>query len=108
GGALQTHFGWRAAFVALAVLGAALFLVVLVVVPETHPAAERSRGGGPLSALHGMRSLLRRGDVRGYVVAIGVGYAAMAAFLVASPFVGQQLLHLDPFSYGVGLTCAAT
>ncbi|GGA72061.1 Bcr/CflA family drug resistance efflux transporter [Pseudoclavibacter endophyticus] len=108
GGALQTQFGWRAVFVALAVLGALLFLVVLAVVPETHPAAERSRGVGPLSALHGMSSLLRRGDVRGYVVAIGAGYAAMAAFLVASPFVGQRLLHLNPLTYGILLTSAAT
>ncbi|MGO2110174.1 MAG: multidrug effflux MFS transporter [Pseudoclavibacter sp.] len=108
GGALATHAGWRGAFVALAIFGAALFAIVLAFVPETHPPHERSRGAGPFSALQGMGRLLRRGDVRGYVVAIGAGYAAMAAFLVASPFIGQTLLGLDPFGYGIWLTCAAT
>lgn len=108
GGALQTTFDWHAVFVASAVLGVVALLLVLFLVPETHPPSQRTAGSGPLAILQGMGMLLHRGDVRGYVVAIGSAYAAMTAFLVSSPFVGQQVLGLDPFTYGVLLTTAAS
>lgn len=108
GGALQSTFDWHAVFLASAVIGTIALLLVTCLVPETHPPSQRSVGRGPLAILQGMGTLLRRGDVRGYVVAIGAAYAAMTSFLVSSPFVGQQVLGLDPFTYGVLLTSAAS
>lgn len=107
GGALQTTFDWHAVFLASAVLGVLALLLVFFIVPESHPPSARTNGAGPLEMLRGMGRLLRRGDVRGYVIAIGAAYAAMTTFLVSSPFIGQTVLGLDPLTYGILLTMAA-
>ena len=108
GGALVVAWGWRGTFGALATLGVFLLLLVLVFVPETHPPEARANDAGPLALVRGVFVLLGRGEVRGYVVVIGAGYAAMTALLVASPFIGTSVLGLEPLAFGVMMATAAS
>src|SRR5664279_5088807 len=58
GGLIAVHAGWRAVFVALALFGAALWVVVWRRLPETLP-PERRRKAGLRPALRGYATLLR-------------------------------------------------
>jgi DHA1 family bicyclomycin/chloramphenicol resistance-like MFS transporter len=99
GGVLQTVFGWHASFVALIVGGLALAAVVWWLLPETlepraaHPMSARSI----LQSFHGF--LRDRGYVA-HTALIVFTYAGLFAWIVAAPFVLQELYGLSSFAFG--------
>lgn len=89
GGLIAGLAGWRAVFVALAVFGAALWVVVWLRLPETLP-PERRRGAGLRTALQGYGTLLRDRHFVAVAVLPGLGMAVLMSYVVGSPFVLRE------------------
>ena len=113
GGLIAGQWGWRAVFVVLAVFGVALWLVVALRMPETHP-VERRRTGGVRTALSGYASLLRDRHFVALAVLPGLAMAVLMTYVVASPFVLQEGYGLTSQQFallfavnGIGLVLGA-
>ena len=89
GGLIAGQAGWRAVFVALAVFGAALWVVVWRRLPETLP-PERRREAGLRSALRGYATLLRDRQFAAVAVLPGLAMALLMSYVVGSPFVLRE------------------
>jgi DHA1 family bicyclomycin/chloramphenicol resistance-like MFS transporter len=100
GGLIAGEVGWRGVFVALALFGVVLWLVVWRRLPETLP-PERRRHGGLRTALSGYRGLLRDGHFVALAVLPGLGMAALFAYVVGSPFVLRQEYGLSANEFAV-------
>jgi DHA1 family bicyclomycin/chloramphenicol resistance-like MFS transporter len=100
GGALQTGFGWRSAFVTLVAAGLAGATIVWLLLPET--LAKRSPE--PVSPSSILKSY---GVVAGnpaYLAYLGLGtacYAGLFAWISGASFVLQNLYGLSPFAFGI-------
>jgi DHA1 family bicyclomycin/chloramphenicol resistance-like MFS transporter len=113
GGIIAGEVGWRGVFVALALFGVGLWVVVWRRLPETLPEGQR-REGGLRTALGGYRSLLRDGHFVALAVLPGLGMAALFAYVVGSPFVLREQYGLTAHEFallfalnGVGLVGGA-
>ncbi|MBW8870754.1 MAG: multidrug effflux MFS transporter [Leifsonia sp.] len=100
GGALNTVVDWRGLFVFLAVAGAAILLVTLVVFRETLPVAQRVTGGWS-HTLRDYRTLLADRVFLGAVLSQGLLYAALFAYLSGATFVLQDIYGLSPQGYAL-------
>ena len=100
GGLIAGEFGWRAVFVALAVFGVGLWLVVWRRLPETLP-AERRREGGLRTALGGYRLLLRDRHFVALAVLPGLGMAALFAYVMGSPFTLREEYGLTAHQFAL-------
>jgi DHA1 family bicyclomycin/chloramphenicol resistance-like MFS transporter len=99
GSALLSGFGWRGTFAALFLWGVLSLLVVWRLLPETLPPARR----GQLSlaaAFAAYGRLLRDPVALGLLLAGGMSFAAMFAYITASPFYFMQLQGFSPIAYG--------
>lgn len=100
GSLLLVQFGWRGTFAAVVLWGVLSLLVVWWQLPETLPADQR--GQLPLSrafAIYG--SLLVDPVALGLMLAGGMSFAAMFAYITASPFYFIELHGFSPFAYGL-------
>lgn len=100
GGFLVGPLGWRGALAAILVLSVLMLVAVLAVIRETHTAQRRAE-------LHERRltegSPLRELGSRGYLghsLALCLSFAALMAYISASPFVYQSMIGLSPAQYG--------
>ncbi|WP_201452501.1 multidrug effflux MFS transporter [Streptomyces sp. HM190] len=100
GGQILRVTDWRGVFVVLTVIGAALLAVVWARLPETLAPAER-HGGGVAETLHAMRGLLADRVFMGYVLAGGFTFAALFAYISASPFVIQEIYGASPQTFSI-------
>jgi len=89
GGLIAGRWGWRAVFVALALFGAGLLVVVWRRLPETLP-VERRRAAGVRSALSGYATLLRDRHFVAVAILPGLGMAILISYVVGSPFVLRE------------------
>lgn len=94
GGFIADVWMWRAVFVALAVIGVVLMLMVWRFMPETLP-AQRRRIAGPRGAMQGYWTLLRDPKFMGVAVLPGLGLAVIMSYVVSSPFVFQNEFDLS-------------
>ncbi|WP_229074451.1 multidrug effflux MFS transporter [Actinoplanes sp. DH11] len=104
---------WRMSFWAVAGLGVAMVLAVLVAVPESLPAQRRHGGGLRAFAVAGRQVLTRRRYV-GYLLVSGSAMAALFAYVATSAFVLQSMNGMSPVAYSIdfalnaaGMTVAA-
>ncbi|MFD6444253.1 multidrug effflux MFS transporter [Promicromonospora sp. NPDC060204] len=107
------HGPWRWVFVVLAVMGAALAVVVLRVMPETHPPVKRLTGGVRTVA-GGYGKLLRDRHFMALAVIPGLGFGVLMSYVVGSPIIFQQEFGLSEGQFallfavnGVGLVLSA-
>lgn len=100
GGQILRVTDWRGVFVVLTVVGALLAVVVRLRLPETLPPAER-HGGGVGEALRAMRGLLADLPFTGYMLAGGFAFAALFAYISASPFVIQEIYGASPQTFSL-------
>ncbi|WP_406127296.1 multidrug effflux MFS transporter [Streptomyces canus] len=100
GGQILRVTDWRGVFVVLTVIGALLAALVWVRLPETLPAAERHTGGVG-EALHSMRRLLADLPFTGYLLTGGFAFAALFAYVSASPFVIQEIYGASPQTFSL-------
>ena len=98
GGQLLRVTSWRGVFVALAVYGALAGLAVLFLVRESLPATRR-RAGSAAATLASFRVLLGDRRVVACVLAAGLLFAAMFAYISGSTFVLQDLYGLSPQAF---------
>jgi len=99
GSVLLGWFGWRGTFAAVLSWGILSFAVVWWLLPETLP-AER-RGALPLAAAFAAYLQLLRDPVAiGLLLAGGMSFAAMFAYITASPYYFIELQHFSPTAYG--------
>lgn len=98
GGQLLRVTSWRGVFVALAAYGALAGLAVLLVVRESLPATRR-RSGSAAATLASFRVLLGDRRVLACVLAAGLLFAAMFAYISGSTFVLQDLYGLSPQAF---------
>ncbi|WP_454049344.1 Bcr/CflA family efflux MFS transporter [Cellulomonas sp. Marseille-Q8402] len=106
GGSLVGAVGWRGVFGILAGLSALMLVGVLVLVPETLP-RERRTSGGLAATLRDARSVLTNRRYLGWTGALVLSFAAMFAYISASPFVLQNVLGLSVVGYSLAFAANA-
>lgn len=101
GGVLTAAVGWRGLLAIVLGLAVVMLVAVLVVVRETHLKerrdALRAERRGSSS---GAREMLSRTFI-GYAASFAFAFAAMMAYISASPFVYQDMIGLDSAGYGI-------
>src|SRR6478735_427783 len=100
GGQVLQFTDWRGIFVVLTVVGVLLTFVVWKWLHETLPAAERHTGGVG-DALRTMRGLLADRVFTGYMIAGSLAFAALFAYVSASPFVIQEIYGASPQTFSL-------
>ncbi|MBO4259969.1 multidrug effflux MFS transporter [Streptomyces griseorubiginosus] len=100
GGQILRVTDWRGVFVVLTVVGLLLGGLVWTRLPETLPRAER-HAGGVGEALHSMRRLLADLPFTGFMLAGGFAFAALFAYISASPFVIQDIYGASPQTFSL-------
>lgn len=99
GGFLQAAFGWRASFIAMAVIGAMLTVVALMFLPETN--ARKGQAGFSPRAIIGSFAVVG-GDAsyRSYLAMLAFSYCGVFAFLSSSSHVLQDVFHQTSVEFG--------
>nr|WP_078900797.1 multidrug effflux MFS transporter [Streptomyces sp. SBT349] len=100
GGQLMRFTDWRGIFVVLTVAGIALVLVVARWLPETLP-RERRDAGGVRPALRAMGGLFRDRVFTGHLLVGSLTFAALFAYVAASPFVIQEIYGASPQTFSM-------
>ncbi|MEV8586479.1 multidrug effflux MFS transporter [Streptomyces sp. NPDC051180] len=100
GGQILRVTDWRGVFLVLTAIGVLLTAVVWRFLDETLP-AERRQQGGVGAALRTMRGLLADRVFAGYMLAGGFGFAALFAYISASPFVVQEIYGASPQTFSL-------
>ncbi|MFE9686943.1 multidrug effflux MFS transporter [Streptomyces sp. NPDC006285] len=100
GGQVLRVTDWRGVFFVLTVIGIVLTAVVWRLLPETLPPGRR-HDGGTLEALRTMRGLLADRVFTGYMLTGGFAFAALFAYISASPFVVQEIYGASPQTYSI-------
>ncbi|MFF0202688.1 multidrug effflux MFS transporter [Streptomyces sp. NPDC005017] len=90
GGQVLRVTDWRGVFVVLAVIGVLLLGLVWTRLPETLAPEERHRGGIG-ETLRSIRGLLADGPFTRYTLVGSFAFAALFAYISASPFVVQEI-----------------
>jgi MFS transporter, DHA1 family, multidrug resistance protein len=91
GGYLTAYVHWRASYVLLAAMGGLTLLVSALILPETN--RTRLAGGTSGSLTSGYRLLLGSRAFLGYAVGGATTTTAFYAFMSASPFIFENVLH---------------
>ena len=91
---------WRGVFLILAILVTLMALSVLMGLPETLP-RDRRQGGELRTTLRIFRRLLADRLFVGYALSCGLSFAAMFAYISASPFVMQDIYGLSPQAFSL-------
>jgi DHA1 family bicyclomycin/chloramphenicol resistance-like MFS transporter len=92
--------GWRAIFVALAVLSGAVLVACVGWLPESLPRQSRQSGGLRAAGSVYIR-LLKDRSLAGYALTNALVFAAMFAYISGSPFVLEDLHGLSPRQYSI-------
>ncbi|TXS45109.1 Bcr/CflA family efflux MFS transporter [Streptomyces sp. uw30] len=100
GGQILRVTDWRGVFVVLTAVGVLLAVLVWRRLPETLPPQDR-HAGGVGEALRAMRGLLADGAFTGYTLAGGFAFAALFAYISASPFVIQEIYGASPQTFSL-------
>ncbi|MGW3655383.1 multidrug effflux MFS transporter [Streptomyces sp. NPDC005151] len=100
GGQVLRFTDWRGIFAVLTVVGVLLTLVVWKWLHETLPPEERHTGGIG-DALRTMRGLLGDRVFTGYMIAGSLAFAALFAYVSASPFVVQEIYGASPQTFSL-------
>ncbi|MFF7894196.1 multidrug effflux MFS transporter [Streptomyces sp. NPDC007907] len=100
GGQVLRVTDWRGVFVVLTVIGVLIGILVWTRLPETLEPAER-HSGGVGEALRAMRGLLADRAFAGYMLTGGFAFAALFAYISASPFVIQEIHGASPQTFSL-------
>ncbi|QPP09125.1 multidrug effflux MFS transporter [Streptomyces bathyalis] len=100
GGQILRFTDWRGVFLILAGIGVVLTVVVARWLPETLEHDKRRSGGVP-DALRTMRGLFADRRFTGYLLAGSLSFAALFAYVSASPFVVQEIYGASPQTFSL-------
>jgi MFS transporter, DHA1 family, multidrug resistance protein len=107
GGLLLRITDWRGVFLALAGLGLVFLGCAYAWVGETLPIARRASGGLVARAAT-LRRLAADPGFIGYALAGGFTFAALFAYISASPFIFESLFHMSPQLFALFFAVNAT
>ena len=96
GGVVTAQYHWRASYVLLAVMGGLTLLVTFLILPETNQTRTnqtRSGGSSLRSLLAGYALLARSRAFLGFAVGGACSTTSFYAFMAASPFIFENVLH---------------
>lgn len=99
GGYLDTLAGWRASFAFCSLAGLAVFVWVILTLPET--LAQRGEGEGAGSLLRGYGLLLRSPLFCSYALQTAFTSGVFFAFIAGAPFVVVTVMGLPASDYGL-------
>ena len=100
GSVLLTHFGWRGTFAAVLLWGVICLLVVGLRLPETLPRERRGQVSlAGAFAIYGR--LLLDPLAIGLLLAGGMSFAAMFAYITGSPFYFIELQRFSPLAFSL-------
>jgi DHA1 family bicyclomycin/chloramphenicol resistance-like MFS transporter len=91
GGYLTAYIDWRASYVLLALFGGGTWLASALLMPETLNRPGGGAGGGSMAVAY--VRLLRSPRFLGYAIGGACSTTAFYAFMSASPFIFENLLH---------------
>jgi len=97
---------WRGIFVALAIIGSALFMSALMKVPETLPPQAR-HSGGMRTTFRAISVVGRDRSFIGFALVMTLGFSAVVAYIAGSPFVLQNIYGLSPQLFGLAFALNA-
>ncbi|MFE9570914.1 multidrug effflux MFS transporter [Streptomyces sp. NPDC006692] len=100
GGQVLRLTDWRGVFAVLTVIGVLLTAVVWKWLHETLP-VDRRHSGGVGEALRTMGGLLGDRVFTGYLLAGGLAFAALFAYISASPYVVQEIYGASPQTFSL-------
>ena len=100
GGQVVATLGWRAVFVALALLNVLMLLGAYFMAGESLP-AHRRRPAGLKAFGRSAVSVLGNRRFMGYTLTLGCASGAMFSYISASPFVLQNILGMSPRAYSL-------
>jgi DHA1 family bicyclomycin/chloramphenicol resistance-like MFS transporter len=100
GGQILRFTSWRGIFVALALLGLALTLMAVRLLPETLP-AERRRASGLGETTRTFTLLLADRPFVGFALIIGFSSAAATCYVAGSSFVLEDVYGVSPQFYSL-------
>jgi DHA1 family bicyclomycin/chloramphenicol resistance-like MFS transporter len=100
GGLLADSVGWRGIFLIVFVLTVGVLAVTVFLIPETMPARRRAQLRSGRTTEVSARRELTSTTFLGYAVVSGFGFAALLAYVSASPFLYQEVLGMTPAGYG--------
>ena len=98
GGLLQDWLGWRAVFWFLVLMASALWLAVLLLLPETLP-PERRQSLRPASLARGYVSVFRQAQFWRLSLAMGTSFQGFFLYVMAAPAFLITLLGLAPTQF---------
>lgn len=99
GGFLQAGFGWRASFIAMAMIGASLTTIALFLLPETN--ARRGQVGfSPKAIAKSFAIIASDKAYRAYLTMLALTYCGVFAFLSSSSHVLQDVFHMSSVEFG--------
>ena len=97
GGYVGEQYGWRATFAVLLMVGSAILALIYWDLGETHKPVRN-----PISEqIADYVSLLKVPEIWGYIMCSTLVSGAYFAFLGGAPFVGQQIIGLNPSVLGM-------
>lgn len=100
GGQLLRYTSWRGVFLVLAVIGAVLFILTMLTLPETSRPEDR-QSGGLAATLTTFRQLLADRAFMGFAVSAGLAIGAMFTYISGSTFVLQEIYGVSPQVFSV-------
>lgn len=98
GSVLVEHVGWRGVLMVVTGIALVMLAASVRVVPESHPPAARVR---PLRAAPGGRAPLLSVPFLAWTLALCLSFAAMMAYIAASPFLFQVTMGLSAVGYAL-------
>ncbi len=107
GGLLTVWFSWRAAFVVMFILVAALTIIAVTLLPETI----RSKTKGPISvrSIAASFAIVAKSRVwLAYAVIVACCHIGLFTFISTSPFVLRSQYGLNPLQFGIGFSICST
>lgn len=100
GGVLAGWLGWRSIFVFLALFAGVALLLVVVLLPESHPPDRRLRQR-PGEIIGAYAGLLGDGRFLRPALASGFAIAGMFAYIAGSPAIFMEVHGVAPAEYGI-------
>ena len=97
GGFLDQAFGWQSNFVALAVAGCVLFLIVALDLMETNP----PKAGGFREQIRSYPDLLTSRRFWGYCATAAFASGCFFVFIGGGPYVASEVLGMEPRETGL-------
>lgn len=99
GGYIQEHVGWRANFLFLMIFGLIVWILAMIILPETNKKLNSEATQFKVMGMNYLR-LLHSKVFLGYTLCACFACAGLVSYLTIAPFLFQNTLGLSPLQFG--------